>query len=148
MVKENGRTARPRTSAEMEIDGELYFITTPEKIKDLAEGKEIRLVWPGKGELNMRIEAGAADRIIERSLFFNSDEVGVCIDNSIHEDGHAADPIYLTDYISIKFKESEKNDIAFNVTPTQAKVLASILTRYVQACEAVRSLQDQEPIRA
>ncbi len=150
MAKDNGQKARPGASIGMEIDGDLRFVTSAEKIRDLAEGKTVRFIWPGKGGLNLQIEAGPADKILQSRVWFTAEDVVVSIDNNIHEDNRNGgdSSIFLPDYLAVTLRESEKSDIGINVTPDQAKALAAVLMRYAQAWEAAEALRDERPARA
>jgi len=149
MKNGKGQEARPGTGAEMVIQGTLRLRMSAEKLRELADGKQIRLNWGKARELNLQIEPGPADQIVESCLWFDPDSATVSIDNNIREDSQNSgdDSISLYDFLAITFRESAKSDLGINVTPKQAKALVAVLLWYVQAWEACEALR-REPARA
>jgi hypothetical protein len=118
-----------------------------EKLRELADSKEIRLIWGKAREFNLKIESGPVDQIVESCLWFDPESTTVSVDNNIREDNQDSDDsAQVFNFLGITFRESAESYLAFNVTFSQAKALMAVLVRYVeakQACDALRAEPDR-----
>jgi len=146
MKNGNGRTARPRTSAELKMAGTIHLALTPENIQQIAAGKETVLDLEGM-EFIIQIESAKENKVIELAPWFEMDDAIVIIENSIRKNNPEAFGAQLPGYMEVDLVESEKRSLGFLVNPGQAKTLAQVLLQYVQAWDAVEALR-AESVRA
>lgn len=135
----SGRAAQPKTSAKMAMFGELHLMLTPEHIRRALEGRA-QVYFGEAKECVLRIEQGPQDRIVKMSPWFDAAETRVVIGNSFQTDGVEEDGRHLYDYTYFILKESKESEMAFSVTPAQARILAAALADYANAWDALEAL--------
>jgi hypothetical protein len=146
MTKENGRKARPTTSAKLKMAGTIHLALTPADLRRVLAGEETALDIEGM-ELILQIEQGKENKLLEITPWFDLDHSSLSIDNSIRKDGIEPFRSTVPGYMEVDLVESEKRSLGFTVNPGQARALARVLLNYAEAWDAIDKLWS-EPAQA
>ncbi|GEM_PF-3511515 len=139
MAKTNGRTARPKKSAEMSIGGPLDVQLTKGTLEDLLNGSQVTINTGNAMEFYLALKTGDKDAVVNFSPWFDASNCQVKIENSVAIDGEFADAI------EVILRDREDRSVGLELNVEQAEKLAGILQLYTQARRGYEALKADQP---